>query len=227
MEEAAALLERLEGEELFDEREADAWRALQSKAQGRQEHHRLDAARKREDARVRVTEYQARWAERSGLDLSAGDHQVLATWVLRTLEELEETTMAHYTEQAANALREAEHAFRADFVGRLQENLQQLDLKLREINHNLRHRPFHGQYYSFIRRPDPAFQDIIRWVESWTPEEGGDVGGLFDPALRARTIRTAGWCARCRPCSWTPPRRGAPWTAASRTIATTTSSTSR
>ncbi len=184
MQEATALLERLEAEELFDEREADAWRAIQSKAQGRQEHHRRDAGRKREDARVRVTEYQARWTERGRLDLAGGDHQALATWVLRTLEELEQTTLAQYTEQAGNALKEAEHAFRADFVGRLQENLHQLDLKLREINHNLRNRPFHGQYYSFIRRPDPAFQDIIRWVESWTPEEGGDVGGLFDPALR-------------------------------------------
>jgi uncharacterized protein YPO0396 len=184
MGEAAALLERLEAEELFDDRDSDAWRAIQSKAQGRQDQHRRDAARKREDARVRITEYQARWGERGGLQLSGGDHRALAGWVLKTLQELEETTLAQYTEQSANALREAEHAFRADFVGRLQENLHQLELKLREINHNLRHRPFHGQYYSFIRRPDPAFQDIIRWVESWTPEEGGDVGGLFDPALR-------------------------------------------
>jgi energy-coupling factor transporter ATP-binding protein EcfA2/predicted nucleic acid-binding Zn-ribbon protein len=182
--EAAAQLERLEAEGLFHGPEAEAWRAIQARADQRAEQHRRDAARKREDARVRVTEYQARWGDPGALDLTGGDHQALSAWVLKTLVELEETTLARYTEQAANALREAEHAFRADFVGRLQENLGQLDLKLREINHNLRNRPFHGQYYSFERRPDPAFQDIIRWVEAWTPEEGGEVGGLFDPALR-------------------------------------------
>jgi uncharacterized protein YPO0396 len=184
MAEAAATLERLEAEALFQGPEADAWRAIQGRAEQRAEQHRRDAARRREDARVRVTEYRARWGEQAALDLTGSDCRALAAWVLATLTELEETTLARYTEQAANALREAEHAFRADFVGRLQENLRQLDGKLREINHNLRHRPFHGQYYSFVRRPDPAFQEIIRWVEAWTPEEGGEVGGLFDPALR-------------------------------------------
>lgn len=184
IQEAAEQLERLQAQELFEEREADAWRAIQIKAEEREGQHRKEAVRRREDARVRITEYQGRWGQQGALELSGGDHQSLAAWVVKTLEELEETTLALYTDQAANALREAEHAFRADFVGRLQENMAQLDLKLREINHNLRHRPFHGQYYSFIRKPDPSFQNIVRWVESWTPEEGGDVGGLFDPALR-------------------------------------------
>jgi uncharacterized protein YPO0396 len=184
VQEAAEQLERLQAQELFEAREIDAWRAIQLKAEQREGQQRKEAARKREDARVRVTEYQGRWAQNGALELSGSDHQSLAAWVVRTLVELEETTLATYTDEAANALREAEHAFRADFVGRLQENMAQLDLKLREINHNLRNRPFHGQYYSFVRKPDPSFYNIVRWVESWTPEEGGDVGGLFDPALR-------------------------------------------
>ncbi len=39
---------------------------------------------------------------------------------------------------------DAEHAFRADFVGRLQENLAQLEDQLKELNRNLLRRPFHG-----------------------------------------------------------------------------------
>ena len=82
--------------------------------------------------------------------------------------------------EADNVLREAEHAFRADFVGKLQENLQLLEESRKELNRNLRHRPFHGQYYSFVKQPEPDLKQVLDWVLAWTPEQGSDVGGLFD-----------------------------------------------
>ena len=100
----------------------------------------------------------------------------------RELTQVRETQLARYVTEADNALREAEFAFRADFVGKLQENLQTLEESRRELNRSLRSRPFHGQYYSFVKQPAPDLKDILDWVLAWSPEQGGDVGGLFDAA---------------------------------------------
>ena len=93
------------------------------------------------------------------------DHRPMAAWVVKTLTELRDTQLARYT-------REAENAFRADFVGRLQENLAQLEDQLKELNRNLLRRLFHGHYYHFVKKPDPEFAAVLRWVETWTPEQG-------------------------------------------------------
>ena len=60
---------------------------------------------------------------------------------------------------------DAEHAFRADFVGRLQENLAQLEDQLKELNRNLLWRPFHSRHYHFVKKPVPELFAILRWVE--------------------------------------------------------------
>ncbi len=60
--------------------------------------------------------------------------------------------------------------------------MKRLDESLKELNHNLRHRPFHGQYYSFIKHPEPDLKQVLEWVLTWTLEQGSNVGGLFDAA---------------------------------------------
>lgn len=110
------------------------------------------------------------------------DHRPLAAWVVRELTQIRETQLARYVTEAENALCEAEHAFRADFVGKLQENLMRLEDQRQELNRNLRHRPFHGQYYSFVKQPEPDLRQVLDWVQAWSPEQGRDVGGLFDAA---------------------------------------------
>jgi uncharacterized protein YPO0396 len=102
--------------------------------------------------------------------------------VVRELTQIRETQLARYVTEAENALSEAEHAFRADFVGKLQENLLRLEDQRLELNRSLRHRPFHGQYYSFIKHPEPDLRQVLDWVLAWSPEQGRDVGGLFDAA---------------------------------------------
>ncbi len=180
---ATQRLGELEDEQLFEGGEADAWRAVSQQAAGRAVRQEKECRSNRQKARDALSEYFARWPSEAAPPFAVEDgHRPMAAWVVGALTDLRETQLARYTREAETALREAEHAFRADFVGRLQENLAQLEEQLKELNRNLRRRPFHGQYYHFIKKPAPEFAAIVRWVETWTPEQGGDVGGLFDAA---------------------------------------------
>jgi uncharacterized protein YPO0396 len=182
-EDAARRLEELE--KLPDGGDdAERWRALAQEAAARAVRAAHDMQRLRQESRDALREYFTHWPaeEAAAFFQQDGNHHTIAAWTLRTLGEIRETRLAHYEQQAKTALREAEHAFRADFMGRLKDNLARLDDQLAELRRNLRSRPFHGQFYSFIKKPDPDFEPIIRWVETWTPEMAGDVGGLFDAA---------------------------------------------
>lgn len=182
-EDAARRLEELEEQTLGEGDEAGRWRALSQQAAARAEDSERKCQRARHEARESLREYLNRWPADEALSFFLDDdHRPLAAWTVRSLTAIRETQLALYDEQAAHALREAELAFRADFMSRLKENLSRLDEQLHELRRNLKSRPFHGQYYSFIKKPDPDFEPIIRWVETWTPEQAGDVGGLFDSA---------------------------------------------
>jgi uncharacterized protein YPO0396 len=183
-EEATRRLEELERQQAVTEDAAEDWRALARQAAARGTQQESQCRTQRQRGRDLLREYLARWpVDQAPAVAPDEDHRPLATWVLKALAELRDTQLARYAREADTALREAEHAFRADFVGRLQESLTQLDGQLRELNHNLRRRPFHGQFYEFVKRPDPDLADVLHWVKLWTPEQGGEVGGLFDPAL--------------------------------------------
>jgi uncharacterized protein YPO0396 len=180
---AAERLEELQAQELFAEESPATWRALGEEAGRRAGIQERTVLNQRGQARDGLTDYWAAWSsERRPALGTADDHLALAAWVVRELNQVRETELARYVTEADNALREAEHAFRADFVGKLQENLQLLEESRKELNRNLRHRPFHGQYYSFIKQPEPDLKQVLDWVLAWTPEQGSDVGGLFDAA---------------------------------------------
>jgi uncharacterized protein YPO0396 len=180
---AAARLEELQAQAVFTAEDPDAWRALGSEAGRRAGAQEKSAANHRLRAREDLANYWAAWSPDQRPALGAvDDHLGLAAWVVRELTQVRETQLARYVIEADNALREAEFAFRADFVGKLQENLQTLEESRRELNRSLRSRPFHGQYYSFVKQPAPDLRDILDWVLAWSPEQGGDVGGLFDAA---------------------------------------------
>lgn len=174
MTEAGRLLEKLE-EEHASEDEESRYATLRDIAKQRSEQQNRRSTDWREQAIRRLGEHRARHS-----DDEPDENLSPEAWVARQLRLLEESTLADFAERAKNALDEAEYAFRADFVGRLQENLQVMGEKLREINRYLQNRPFHGEFYEFVARPNPEFEDLIQWVESWTPEEGSEVGGLFD-----------------------------------------------
>lgn len=178
---AAAHLAELEEKELFAEGDAPAWKALSNEAASRAGRQEAVARNSRSNARNQAQEYIARTnaTDTPSLQLDE-DHWPLAAWALKTLTDIRETQLAQYVVEAENALREAEVAFRADFIGKLQENLRYLEEQQKELNRNLRHRPFHGQYYHFVRNPERDLEAVLRWVESWTPEDASQVDTLFD-----------------------------------------------
>jgi uncharacterized protein YPO0396 len=178
---AAGRLEELQAQALFAEEGPAAWRALGQEAAVRAAAQETGMRKRRVEAREQLAGYWSSWPSehRPGAG-SADDHLALAAWALHELQLVQETELAQYVKESENALREAEQAFRSDFVGKLQENLQLLDEGLKELNRNLAHRPFHGQYYRFVKQPEPDLKQVLDWVLDWTPEQGGDVGGLFD-----------------------------------------------
>ncbi len=176
-------LNELADSERFADQDEPAWSALAIEAEQRASSQNSRCTNSRSKALGLVREYLARWpSETAPVEDSEHDHLPMAAWVVRSLNELRESQLAQYVKEAENALGEAEHAFRADFVGKLQENLVHLEEQRKELNRNLRSRPFHGQYYHFTRAPERDLKAVLDWVESWTPEQGGDVGGLFDAA---------------------------------------------
>jgi uncharacterized protein YPO0396 len=180
---AAERLEELQVQELFAEESPASWRALGEDAGRRGAAQETGMRNGRTRAREQLNEYWAAWP---GDNRPAGggfdDHLPLAAWAVRVLTQLRETQLSQYVREAENALRQAEHAFRSDFVGKLQENLHLLEDQRKELNRNLRNRPFHSQYYSFKKSPEPDLRQVLDWVLDWSPEQGGDVGGLFDAA---------------------------------------------
>ncbi len=180
---AAERLAELQAQELFAEEAPATWRALSEEAGRRAGVQEKTAINRRGQARDGLTDYWAAWSsDRRPAIGGPDDHTTLAAWVVRELTQVRDTQLARYVTEADNALRAAETAFRADFVGKLQENLQLLEESRKELNRNLRHRPFHGQYYSFVKQPEPDLKQVLDWVLAWTPEQGSDVGGLFDAA---------------------------------------------
>ncbi|MFZ1537192.1 MAG: SbcC/MukB-like Walker B domain-containing protein, partial [Chromatiaceae bacterium] len=180
---ASERLDELQSQEPCAEDNPAAWQALSTEAARRAGSQEKTAIKQRTNAREGLTNYWAAWSpDHKPAGDAADDPLVLAAWVVQELTQVRETQLARYVTEADNALREAEHAFRSDFVGKLQENLQLLEESRKELNRSLRSRPFHSQYYSFIKQPEPDLKEILDWVLAWTPEQGGDVGGLFDAA---------------------------------------------
>lgn len=180
---ASEHLEELHGQESFAAETQETWRALSTEAGRRAASQESTSRNARNHAAQQITDYWAAWPPESRPASGAfDDHRPLAAWTLRELTQIRETQLARYATEAENALREAEYAFRADFVGKLQENLKLLEDQRLELNRNLRHRPFHGQFYSFVKHPEPDLRQVLDWVMAWSPEQGRDVGGLFDAA---------------------------------------------
>jgi uncharacterized protein YPO0396 len=175
--------EELASQEMFADETVESLKALGVKSEGLANRSENTVRNQRGVAREALAEYWVNWGtENRPMVGSFDEYQPLAAWVVRELTQIQETQLSQYVTEAENALREAEHAFRSDFVGKLQENLLLLDEQLKELNRNLKHRPFHGQYYRFIKNPESDVKDVLDWVLSWSPEQGGDVGGLFDAA---------------------------------------------
>ena len=180
---AAERLEELQSHELFAAETPQTWHALSAEAARRGTSQESGMRNARNTAAQQISDYWTSRPQETRPAASAfDDHRPLAAWVVRELTQIRETQLARYVTEAENALCEAEHAFRADFVGKLQENLLRLEDQRQELNRNLRHRPFHGQYYSFVKQPEPDLRQVLDWVQAWSPEQGRDVGGLFDAA---------------------------------------------
>jgi uncharacterized protein YPO0396 len=127
-------------------------------------------------AREKLLEHARAFNERP----AGEDESLWPAWVITTSNQLEETELAQYEESARRALDAAERAFRADFVGKLQANLERGHDAIQELNAHLKSRPFHGEIYHFRAKPDAEFDPIIRWIQTSTVEQRQSVGGLFD-----------------------------------------------
>lgn len=180
---AAEKLDELSSQEMFADESVEGLRALSDRATSLAGASESRVRTLRNGARGELVEYWAAWGtENRPVSGSVDDYLPLAAWVVSELRQIQETQLSQYVQEANNALCQAEHAFRADFVGKLQENLHLLDEQLKELNRNLKNRPFHGQYYHFIKIPENDVKEVLDWVLDWKPEQGGDVGGLFDAA---------------------------------------------
>lgn len=180
-EQASGHLDDLQQQVLLAEQGADFWLALAERADKSASKQATARRNRLAEAHDGLKDYLAQWPNQQPPSLGLDEDPLpQSAWVLAQLDAVRDTELARYATEADSALREAETAFRADFVGKLQENLHLLESQRRELNQNLKRRPFHGQYYHFVKQPDRALEPILRWVESWTPEQGSDVGGLFD-----------------------------------------------
>jgi uncharacterized protein YPO0396 len=182
--EKLAELEQAGRAQLVGGEEARLWMEVATTAKKRADQEEKNCRTHRNQAWDELKGYISRWQSSNppSLELREGNeqHHVLAAWVLSTIRNIHDKQLAQCATEAETALRIIQDTFRSKFVGRLQENLKQLETQRRELNRNLKKHPFHGKYYSFIKKPALEFDQIRDWVESWTPEQGGDVGGLFD-----------------------------------------------
>jgi energy-coupling factor transporter ATP-binding protein EcfA2 len=158
---------------------------IENIAHNRADNNRRDRAKNLDQARDLTREYALRYSALlpSAENMAPEDmHLLLEQWVLKNLNELEETELAGLTSQAENARNQAEQIFRSKFVGLLRDNLARIDDSLDELNRNLKKREFHGEYYTFKKETDPEFAPLVSWIQSVTKEDQANVGGLFDKA---------------------------------------------
>ena len=142
--------------------------------------------KKKYSVRDAVAQYKAQYhgggLSHQGLDKISPDssHQELESYVSETLQSLIDTELSQYKEKAENARKEAESAFRSDFVAHLNDQINQIKDLIRELNQHLKNRPFHKELYSFEMTPNPELKDILELVEAYTRIDQANVGSLFD-----------------------------------------------
>ncbi|MGB1238799.1 MAG: SbcC/MukB-like Walker B domain-containing protein, partial [Pseudomonadales bacterium] len=142
--------------------------------------------KKKYSVRDAVAEYKAKYhgggLSHQGLDKISPDstHDELEGYVSETLQSLRDSELAEYKAKAENARKEAETAFRSDFVAHLNDQINQIKDLVRELNAHLKNRPFHKEMYSFEMTPNPELKDILELVEAYTRIDQANVGSLFD-----------------------------------------------
>ncbi len=142
--------------------------------------------KKKYSVRDAVAEYKAQYhgggLSHQGLDKISpnSSHEELESYVTETLTALVDTELAQYKERAESARKEAEAAFRSDFVAHLNDQINQIKDLIRELNQHLKNRPFHKEMYSFEMTPNPELKDILELVEAYTRIDQANVGTLFD-----------------------------------------------
>lgn len=171
--------------ENFTKEFSDNYFSVENLARSRAADNRRNRMKNLGQARDLTHEYALRYSALlpSAENMEPEDvHLLLEQWVLKNLNELEETELAGLTSQAENARNQAEQIFRSKFVGLLRDNLARIDDSLDELNRNLKKREFHGEFYTFKKETDPEFAPLVSWIQSVTKEDQANVGGLFDKA---------------------------------------------
>lgn len=169
--------------ENFTKEFSENYASIENLARNRAASNRRDRWKNLDQARNTTLDYALRYSALlpSAENLEPEDmHLLLEQWILKNLNELEETELAGLTSQAENARNQAEQIFRSKFVGLLRDNLARIDDSLDELNRNLKKREFHGEYYTFKKETDPEFAPLVSWIQSVTKEDQANVGGLFD-----------------------------------------------
>ncbi len=142
--------------------------------------------KKKNAVRDGVAQYRAKYhgggLSHQQLDKITPDstHEELSSFVDDTVQALQESELANYSQKAERARQEAETAFRSDFVAHLNDQINKIKDMIRELNQHLKGRPFHKEMYSFEMMPNPELKDILELVEAYTQIDSANVGSLFD-----------------------------------------------
>lgn len=142
------------------------------------------------DAERGLAATSALYAEYQSIYRSMGDEVASAppnfdeieVFARNTIEDLEQTTLVNYKDQATRAAKDAEIAFRSDFITLLRNNFESVHEAVAELNKHLKNRVFHDERYEFKATRNPVYADIYTYVMEATREEQIYAGGLFDSA---------------------------------------------
>ncbi|MDA3822496.1 MAG: SbcC/MukB-like Walker B domain-containing protein [Bacteroidales bacterium] len=111
------------------------------------------------------------------------DAEEAVTWLTKQQQNLEESELAKYQQEAEKAKAATEDILRADYISKMREKFRNLKAYFNELNSNLRERVFHNTLYTFKRFPKNEYKELIRYIERSNELDSANTGSLFDDGV--------------------------------------------
>ena len=146
-----------------------------------------DAARARgQETHVALVEHFQRWPQEIPFAKEAPIAEK-AAWVAAEADRLEGDVLLGYEADAERALADVQEALLSDFVSKMSEKFGEIRDRLKELNRILERRTFHGMTYRFKKSDNPAYRDLIDFIEAFSSDVNARTGGLFAAAASPGT----------------------------------------
>ena len=121
----------------------------------------------------------------TALEMSGGGGNLPLDSIVKTvqglLEELKDMGLHTREEEASNALREVVRVVRQDLAIRIQNQINKMKRRIRELNNELKTRPFSSdQIYQFRFDKRPEYTEFTDFLENVNKYDVADFEGLFD-----------------------------------------------